>query len=609
MDFLGLRTLTVLKDAVKNIKASKGIEVDIDHIDLNDKQVLDFIGTGKTEGVFQLESAGMQNFMKELRPQNFEDIVAGISLYRPGPMDFIPNYIKGKNDQDAITYVTPELKSILEPTYGCIVYQEQVMQIVQKLAGYTMGQADNIRRAMSKKKQYVIDAERKSFVYGDEERGIKGCVANGISESAANSIYDSMVDFAKYAFNKSHAAAYAVISVQTAWLKYYYPVEFMAALMTSVIDNSAKASEYLYSCRQMGIRVLPPDINLGYGEFTAEGENVRYGLYAIKALGRPVIDHILEEREKGGKFRTLQNFIERTVDRDVNKRAVENLIRAGACDSLDGTRKQMISVYASLIDQTAQQKKSSLSGQMSLFDFVSEEEKKEYEVKYPPVGEYDKETLLGFEKEVLGIYLSGHPLEEYTGKLQKNITANAIDFIRDEETGAVKVGDNAHVVVGGLISDKTVKFTRTNKAMAFIEVEDLTGTVEVIVFPKDYERYQHFLGMDEKIFVVGRATVEEEQNGKIICERIVPFSDTRKDLWLQFPTMEDYRQKEDELSALLRESDGMDEVVIYVANPKQVKRLGPGRTVLAESPLIEQLCAFLGGDNVKVVEKNIENRR
>jgi DNA polymerase-3 subunit alpha len=609
MDFLGLRTLTVLKDAVKNIKASKGIEVDIDHIDLNDKQVLDFIGTGKTEGVFQLESAGMQNFMKELRPQNFEDIVAGISLYRPGPMDFIPNYIKGKNDQDAITYVTPELKSILEPTYGCIVYQEQVMQIVQKLAGYTMGQADNIRRAMSKKKQYVIDAERKSFVYGDEERGIKGCVANGISESAANSIYDSMVDFAKYAFNKSHAAAYAVISVQTAWLKYYYPVEFMAALMTSVIDNSAKASEYLYSCRQMGIRVLPPDINMGYGEFTAEGENVRYGLYAIKALGRPVIDHILEEREKGGKFRTLQNFIERTVDRDVNKRAVENLIRAGACDSLDGTRKQMISVYASLIDQTAQQKKSSLSGQMSLFDFVSEEEKKEYEVKYPPVGEYDKETLLGFEKEVLGIYLSGHPLEEYTGKLQKNITANAIDFIRDEETGAVKVSDNAHVVVGGLISDKTVKFTRTNKAMAFIQVEDLTGTVEVIVFPKDYERYQHFLGMDEKIFVVGRATVEEEQNGKIICERIVPFSDTRKDLWLQFPTMEDYRQKEDELSALLRESDGMDEVVIYVADPKQVKRLGPSRTVLAESPLIEQLCAFLGGDNVKVVEKNIENRR
>ena len=358
MDFLGLRTLTVLKDAVKNIKASKGINVDIDHIDLNDKKVLDFIGTGKTEGVFQLESAGMQNFMKELRPQSFEDIVAGISLYRPGPMDFIPDYIKGKNNPQDIHYMTPELESILEPTYGCIVYQEQVMQIVQKLAGYTMGQADNIRRAMSKKKQYVIDAGRKSFVYGDEAEGIKGCIANGISEQAANAIYDSMVDFAKYAFNKSHAAAYAVISVQTAWLKYYYPVEFMAALMTSVIDNSTKASEYLYHCKEMGIPVLSPDINSGQGEFTAEGDHVRYGLYAIKALGRPVIDRIIEERRENGLYQTLQDFIERTTDRDVNKRAVENLIKAGACDSLDGTRKQMVIVSASLIDQAAQQKKN-----------------------------------------------------------------------------------------------------------------------------------------------------------------------------------------------------------------------------------------------------------
>lgn len=608
MDFLGLRTLTVLKDAVKNIKASKNIEVDIDHIDFNDKQVLDFIGTGRTEGVFQLESAGMQNFMKELRPQNFEDIVAGISLYRPGPMDFIPDYIKGKNDQDAIVYVTPELQSILEPTYGCIVYQEQVMQIVQKLAGYTMGQADNIRRAMSKKKQYVIDAERKSFVHGDAERGIRGCIAGGISEEAANSIYDSMVDFAKYAFNKSHAAAYAVISVQTAWLKYYYPVEFMAALMTSVIDNSAKASEYLYHCKEMGIRVLPPDINSGYGEFTAEGENVRYGLYAIKALGRQVIDHILEERQNGGRFRTLQDFIERTVDRDVNKRAVENLIKAGACDSLDGTRKQMIAVYASIIDQTAQQRKSSMSGQMSLFDLVSEEEKKEYEVKYPPVGEFDPEVMLGFEKEVLGIYLSGHPLEKYMQKLQKNITANAIDFMREEEAQTVKVADNAHVVIGGLIANKTVKFTKTNKAMAFLELEDLTGTVEVIVFPKDYEKYQQFMTLDEKIFVVGRATVEDEQNGKLICERIVPFSDTRKALWLQFADMEEYKQKESELFALLRSSDGMDEVVIYLTGTKQVKKLGQNYSVLADERLIGDLYSFLGENNVKVVEKNIENK-
>ena len=608
MDFLGLRTLTVIKDAVKNIKATRGIDVDIDHIDFNDKGTLDFIGSGRTEGVFQLESAGMQNFMKELKPQNFEDIVAGISLYRPGPMDFIPNYIKGKNNRDTISYVTPELEPILEPTYGCIVYQEQVMQIVQQLAGYTMGQADNIRRAMSKKKQYVIDAERQSFVYGDESRDIKGCVANGIDEKAANSIYDSMVDFAKYAFNKSHAAAYAVISVQTAWLKCYYPVEFMAALMTSVIDNSTKAAEYLLHCKEMGIPVLPPDINVGKGEFTAEGDHVRYGLYAIKSLGRPVIDKIIEERQVGGEYRTLQDFIERTAERDVNKRAIENLIKAGACDGLDGTRKQMTLVSASIVDQVVHQKKSTLSGQMSLFDLVSEEDKKDFEVQYPDVGEFPKEMLLGFEKEVLGIYLSGHPLEEYLEKIKKNATVNAMDFVREEETGAIKVADNAHVVIGGMIAGKTVKFTRNNKAMAFLTIEDLTGSVEVIVFPKDYERFSRFLNEDEKVFVVGHATVEEEQNGKIICERIVPFDSVPREIWLKFATKEAYADKERELFSMLHDSDGDDEIVIYVADPKAIKRLGKNLSVHANTELLTRLTNFLGENNVKVVEKNVEKK-
>lgn len=609
MDFLGLRTLTVLKDAVKNIKASKGIDIDIDHIDVNDKEMLDFIGTGRTEGVFQLESAGMQNFMKELKPQNFEDIVAGISLYRPGPMDFIPNYIKGKNNRDEITYVTPELESILEPTYGCIVYQEQVMQIVQKLAGYTMGQADNIRRAMSKKKQYVIDAERQSFVYGDEERGIKGCVANGIDEKAANSIYDSMVDFAKYAFNKSHAAAYAVISVQTAWLKHYYPVEFMAALLTSVLDNSTKTSEYLYSCREMGIEVLPPDINEGQGMFTAEGNAVRYGLYAIKSLGRPVIDRIIEERQQHGRYRTLQDFIERTAEREVSKRAIENLIKAGACDSLDGTRKQMTLVYPSIVDQVVHSKKHSMAGQMSLFDLVSEEDKKDFEVKYPNVGEFDKEVMLGFEKEVLGIYLSGHPLEEYLPKIKKNVTALANDFMREEESGAIKIQDNAHVVIGGMIADKSVKFTKHNQAMAFLALEDLTGSVEVIVFPKDYSKFQQYLTEDAKVFIVGHATVEEEQNGKLICERVVPFEDVQKELWLQFANKDTYAQQETELFEILKNSDGMDEVVIYVKEDKAVKRLGKNRSVNANYALLEALYSYMGEKNVKVVEKNIEKIR
>lgn len=483
------------------------------------------------------------------------------------------------------------------------------MQIVQQLAGYTMGQADNIRRAMSKKKQYVIDAERKSFVYGDEERDIKGCVANGIDEKAANSIYDSMVDFAKYAFNKSHAAAYAVISVQTAWLKYYYPVEFMAALMTSVIDNSAKAAEYLLHCRELGIKVLPPDINVGQGEFTAEGSNVRYGLYAIKSLGRQVIDQIIEERKFGGPYRTLQDFIERNAQKDIiNKRAIENLIKAGACDSLDGNRHQMTLVYAAIVDDVLRQKKTSMSGQMTLFDLVSEEDKKDFEVQYPEVEEFPKEVLLGFEKEVLGIYLSGHPLEEYVDKMKKNITARAMDFVREEETGAVTVADNAHVVVGGILTGKTVKFTRNNKAMAFITVEDLTGAVEIIIFPKDYERFGQYLQEDAKIFVVGRATIEDEQNGKIICERIVPFESTCKEVWLQFADKEEYSVKEQELLKLLCDSDGADDVVIYVANPRAVKRLGPNRRVYADRELLGRLESFLGEKNVKLIEKSIENR-
>ena len=491
------------------------------------------------------------------------------------------------------------------------------MQIVQKLAGYTMGQADNIRRAMSKKKQYVIDAERKNFIYGDEEQGIKGCVANGISEKAANSIYDSMVDFAKYAFNKSHAAAYALISVQTAWLKYYYPVEFMAALMTSVIDNSVKASEYLYHCKEMGIEVLSPDINVGRGAFTTEGNNIRYGMYAIKGLGRSVVDSMIEERKIGGSYRTLQDFIKRMAQKDINKRAIENLIKAGACDSLDGTRKQMSMVYSAIIDQITTSKKTMVVGQMSLFDFASEEDKKDYEINYPNVGEFEKEEKLGFEKEVLGIYLSGHPLEEYMDKMKKNVTHLAADFVRetdsDEAKGVqgseLKVEDNQQVIVGGMISDKTVKFTKTNKAMAFISLEDLTGTIEVVIFPKHYEKYQQYLQVEKKVFIIGHASVEEEQNGKIICEKIIPFEETPRELWLQFSTKEEYIIKEQTLQDILNVSEGIDEVVIYVANPKAMKRLGKNQTVNANIQLIEQLSDFLGQKNVKVIEKCIENNR
>ena len=608
MDFLGLRTLTVISDAVKLVEKNHGIKIDVDNIDYNDKKVLDSIGTGRCDGVFQLESAGMKNFMKELKPQSLEDVIAGISLYRPGPMDFIPKYIKGKNEPESVTYVCKELEPILEPTYGCIVYQEQVMQIVQNLAGYTMGQADNIRRAMSKKKQYVIDAERQNFVYGNEEQGIKGCIANGISEQAANQIYDSMVDFAKYAFNKSHAAAYAVVAYQTAYLKYYYPVEFMAALMTSVIDNTRKVAEYIYSCRQMGIKVLSPDINEGEGRFSATKDGIRYGMYAIKSIGRQVIDIILTERKANGKFTTLSDFLSRVAGREVNKRAVENLIKAGACDGLDGNRQQMLLVYNTLIDNLNQEKKNSLAGQMSLFDLVSEEEKKAYEVRFPNVEEYSKEIKLGFEKEVLGIYLSGHPLEEYEEKWRKNISAVTADFLLDEETNAVKIKDNQSVVIGGIITEKTIKYTKQNKAMAFITIEDLFGTVEVIIFPRDYEKYSRYLNEDEKVFIAGHANVEEDKNGKLICEKIYSFDDTKRELWLQFATKEAFEEKEKELYSLLYGSDGNDEIVIYIASPRAMKRLGQNHNVHINPELVGNLTEFLGEKNVKIVEKSIEKK-
>ena len=608
MDFLGLRTLTVISDAVKLVEKNHGIKIDVDNIDYDDKKVLDSIGTGRCDGVFQLESAGMKNFMKELKPQSLEDVIAGISLYRPGPMDFIPKYIKGKNEPESVTYVCKELEPILEPTYGCIVYQEQVMQIVQNLAGYTMGQADNIRRAMSKKKQYVIDAERQNFVYGNEEQGIKGCIANGISEQAANQIYDSMVDFAKYAFNKSHAAAYAVVAYQTAYLKYYYPVEFMAALMTSVIDNTRKVAEYIYSCRQMGIKVLSPDINEGEGRFLATKDGIRYGMYAIKSIGRQVIDIILAEREANGKYITLSDFLSRVAGREVNKRAVENLIKAGACDGLDGNRQQMLLVYNTLIDNLNQEKKNSLAGQMSLFDLVSEEEKKAYEVRFPNVEEYTKEIKLGFEKEVLGIYLSGHPLEEYEEKWRKNISAVTADFMLDEETNAVKIKDNQSVVIGGIITEKTIKYTKQNKAMAFITVEDLFGTVEVIIFPRDYEKYSRYLNEDEKVFVAGHANVEEDKNGKLICEKIYSFDDTKRELWLQFATKEAFEEKEKELYSLLYGSDGNDEIVIYIASPRAMKRLGQNHNIHINPELVGNLTEFLGEKNVKIVEKSIEKK-
>ena len=607
MDFLGLRTLTVIQNAVL-LARRKQPELNINQIDYNDQKVLDYIGTGKTDGVFQLESAGMKGFMKELKPHNLEDVIAGISLYRPGPMDFIPQYIRGKNDSSSITYDCPQLEPILAPTYGCIVYQEQVMQIVRDLAGYSLGRSDLLRRAMSKKKAAVMEKERKIFIYGDEETGVPGCIKNGIDEQTANKIYDEMIDFAKYAFNKSHAAAYAVVSYQTAWLKYYFPVEYMAALMTSVIDNPSKVSEYIYACRQMNIKILPPDINKGEANFSVDGGDIRYGLAAIKSIGRPVIKAIVEDREELGLFQNLEDFITRLSAKNVlNKRTIENLIKAGALDTLGGTRKQFMSIYVQIVDHVTQEKKNSMVGQMTLFDLVSEDQKEEFQIRMPDVGEYSKETLLAFEKEVLGIYVSGHPLEAYEEKWRKSISATTADFQLDEETGHTKVHDGAKEIIGGMITEKTIKHTKTNQMMAFITVEDLLGTVEVVVFPRDYEKNRDYLEVDSKVFVRGRVSEEDDKPSKMICEKIIPFEQTKKELWIQFPDKETFLDQEQIVYGYLADSDGNDEVVIYCAKERVVKRLPKNRNIGINEQILSRLMNHFGEKRVKVVEKPIEN--
>ncbi len=600
MDFLGLRTLTVIQNAAALAEKNTGEHIDLDHLNYDDKAVLGLIGSGKTEGIFQLEGAGMKSFMKELSPQSLEDIIAGIALYRPGPMDFIPQYIKGKNDPSSVTYDCPQLIPILSPTYGCIVYQEQVMQIVRDLAGYTLGRSDLVRRAMAKKKGAVMQKERHNFVYGNPEEGIPGCISNGIAEDVANKIYDEMLDFAKYAFNKSHAAAYAVVAYQTAYLKYYRPVEFMAALMTSVIDKPSKVAEYIYSCREMGINIIPPDVNAGEGEFTADGGDIRYGLAAIKSIGAPVIDALTAERQKGGPFKDLRDFIRRLTGREINKRTLENLIKAGAFDCFGATRKQLMLGYSQISDQVSFEKKTAMSGQMTLFDTTDDENEAALNIPLPDVGEYDRQTLLSFEKEVLGIYISGHPLTEYEGKWKKNITATTKDFKLDDETGRTAVRDGAKVTVGGMITAISVKYTSAGKTMAIITVEDLLGSMEVLVFSKAYEKYRDIIKEDAKVFVKGNVSEEDEGDSKLICEKIVPFEKVGSELWVRFASLQDFRENKEKLYEILRSHQGSDAVVVYLTSEKAVRRMPPDMNVNSGEELKRALGEAFGRDAVRV---------
>ena len=621
MDFLGLRNLTVIQNAEKLVNDSlpEGApKLDIDHIDLSEPNVLAMIGRGDTEGIFQLESAGMTNFMKELKPERFEDIIAGIALYRPGPMDFIPKYLAGKQNAASVTYDCPELMPILEPTYGCIVYQEQVMQIVQELGGYTLGRADLVRRAMSKKKESVMVKERKNFVYGNVSEGVPGCLARGISEDVANKIFDEMMDFAKYAFNKSHAAVYAYVAMQTGYLKYYHPVEYMAALMTSVIGAPAKCAEYILHCHEKNIPILPPSVNDGMGIFTAENGSIRYGMYAVKHVGRPAVDSIVSERQKGGPFTSLKDFLTRMHGSDLNKRAIENLIKAGALDSLGGSRHQLILAFPLMIDDVAREKKDSISGQMSLFDFMQPEDTP-VDSGLPDVAEFSKQEVLAFEKEVLGIYLSGHPLEEDEKLWRKTISAQASDFAPREENDEENGGESPQTgsenlragqkmlmhgekeIIGGILTGKTIKYTKNNKVMAFITLEDLTGTTEVLLFPQVYEKYSNYLTEDAKLFAEGRVSVEDERASKLLADRIWSFSDIPREIWLRFPDKASYDAAMPELSRIMRTSQGNNRIAIYLADRKAVKKLPPAYGVSSEPETLAQLKRLCGAENVRIV--------
>ena len=563
MDFLGLTNLTVIQEAKSMAEKNYGVTIDFDHMDYDDPKVFSLIASGKTEGIFQLESQGMTNFMKELKPESLEDIIAGIALYRPGPMDFIPAYLKGKEDRDTVTYLCPQLEPILKPTYGCIVYQEQVMQIVRDLAGFSMGRSDEVRRAMSKKKTSIMEAERQVFVYGDEAAGVPGCVKNGISEDVANKIYDEMIDFAKYAFNKAHAACYAVVGYQTAYLKTYYPKEFMAALMDSAGDMT-KVSLYIECCKQMNIGLLPPDVNRGEGRFTVESDQIRFGMYAIKSVGENVIDTIVAERKRGGSFTSLYDFLQRTSGKLINKKAIENLIKAGALDSLDGNRRQKILIFPDILDGITSRNKNSMSGQLSLFDMVDEEDKKSFEIN-------------------------------------ENVTARSMDFAISEDDGSATLGDDKQVTIGGMVTESKLHYTKKNDAMAFVTIEDLYGTIEVLVFPRVFERCRQWLDLDEKIFISGRTTVEEEKDVKLIASDIVPFDRVPRDVWIQFESIDDYRLHEDETYELLGKSTGSDHVVVFLKASRQIKRLSDKWNIHADANTLDMLRIKFGDDNIRVI--------
>ena len=604
MDFLGLRNLTVIRDAELQIQTLEP-EFSMDKVPDDDPDTFRMLTEGKTQGVFQLESAGMTGVCVNMKAGSIEDITAIVALYRPGPMDSIPRFIANKLDSRKVTYKTPLLEPILKVTYGCIVYQEQVIEIFRSLGGYTMGQADNIRRAISKKKMKIIEAERKVFVYGDPAQNITGCIGHGVSEAVAQSIYDEIVDFANYAFNKAHAVCYAVVAYQTAYLKCHYPRQYMAALMTSVLDSATKISGYIAECREMGIPVLPPDINHSHDHFTVEGEAIRFGLGAVKNVGRGLIRAMVRKREEGGPFRSLEDFIERMGEGELNKRAVENFIKCGACDCFGYNRSELLAAYDSMMDSIASSRKKNLEGQMGLFAML-EEEDASVRLPMPKRAELPKAELLAMEKETTGIYISGHPMDDYRAIL-RNTHVVRISKLMDEEAS---YEDDQIVSVAGIVQQVKMKTTRNNSMMAYVTVEDDTAAIEMLAFSNVLNQYGGYLRENSPVVVTGRLSLRDDKEPQIVVNRARPISDFENNslaepapepvrsqprtgtLYLRLPGQEG--KLFPKIKAILNMFPGESSVVLYFADTRQ--RRGT-RAILAES-MLKELKNVLGEENV-----------
>ena len=601
MDFLGLRNLTVIRDAEEQIRAFQP-DFDIAKVPDDDPETFRMLTEGKTQGVFQLESTGMTGVCVNMKASSIEDITAIVALYRPGPMDSIPRFIANKLDARKVTYKTPLLEPILKVTYGCIVYQEQVIEIFRSLGGYTMGQADNIRRAISKKKMKVIAEERKVFVYGDPAQNIPGCIGHGVSEAVAQSIYDEIVDFANYAFNKAHAVCYAVVAYQTAYLKCHYPKQYMAALMTSVIDSAAKISGYIAECKEMGISVLPPDLNHSDAPFTVEGDAIRFGLGAVRNVGQGLIRSLVSKRREGGPFKSLEDFVERMGEGELNKRAVENFIKCGAADCLGNHRSELLASYESVMDTVASTRKKNLEGQIGLFSMLMEEEE-HLRIPMPKMPELPKAELLAYEKETMGIYISGHPMDDYRPFL-KNTHVQSIASLMDEEN---PVPDDTVVSIAGIIQSLKIKTTRNNSLMAYVGVEDDTASIELLVFSKVLEQFNGYIREGNAVVITGRLSIREDKDPQIVANRVRPISDyangdpepsrppmKRGTLYLRLPS--EAGKLYQKTKAILNMFPGDSQVVLYFADTKA--RRGT-RCALME-PMLQELRRLLGDANVVI---------